>query len=86
MIAIIGRDDDWDGTNASESLMEEISMAIRRSCVLHDRMSELVRVLAVVVLMSTAVTGCDEDQELREIERGRDNPPGIDASPPDEAN
>ncbi len=42
-------------------------------------------IMAAAVL-ALSFAGCDEQDELRDIERGRDNRPAIDASPPDEAN
>lgn len=52
------------------------------------QMSGPKRVLSVLsmsfVLFASA--GCDNSQELRDIEEGRDNPPAVDESPPEEQN
>lgn len=40
--------------------------------------------LGFFVLLASA--GCGNSQELRDIEEGRDNPPAVDASPPEEQN
>ncbi len=56
---------------------------------MHDIVYEMKRFgvsLSIVMVFTAGVAACNNSDELRNIERGRDNPPAIDASPPDEQN
>lgn len=50
------------------------------------RMQRRIGAIVVFGMLSLAGLACDENDDLRNIERGRDNRPAIDASPPAEAN
>lgn len=68
--------------------VEEDGLATRQLRILEARTSK-VRDLAILLGASVLLLGavaCDGNEDLRNIERGRDTRPGIEGSPPDEGN